>query len=217
MLDARHARVLVPAALILAAAGCSTIYYSVWEKLGYEKRDLLRSNVEEMREDQQEVGEQFESALEKIRAIYGLEGGDLEKRYDALNSEYERATERADDLRGRIRDVEDVAQDLFREWKDEAEQISDAQLRRRSLQQLSQTRARYARLADAMQRSEKSMDPVLTKLRDQVLFLKHNLNAQAIGSVEGEALDIEQDIRLLIDDLQASIRRADEFISQLPE
>ncbi len=217
MSASRRAPLVALAALLVPVAGCSTIYYSVWEKLGYEKRDLLRENVEEMREDQQKVGEQFESALEKIRAIYGLDGGDLEDRYDALRSEYDRAEERANDLRGRIDDVEDVAEDLFREWENEADQITDQRLRARSLQQLSQTRQRYARLADAMQQSESSMEPVLTKLRDQVLFLKHNLNAQAIGSVEDEALDIEQDVRLLIDDLRASIRRADEFIEQLPE
>jgi len=38
------------------------------------------------------------------------------------------------------------------------------------------------------------MDPVLEAFEDQVLFLKHNLNAQAIGALENELGQIRQDV-----------------------
>lgn len=210
-------RILGLIACVLFCTSCATIYYNVWEKLGWEKRDLLRDSVEDVRSDQEDVSEQFQSALERIKEIYGLDGGDLEDQYEALNREYERSEEKAEQLRERIRDVEQIAEDLFREWQRESEMISDANLRSRSQQQLAETQRRFSRLSRAMSESEAGMNPVLTKLRDQVLFLKHNLNAQAIGSISLEVREIEQQVDDLIDDLRVSIRRADEFIKTLPE
>ncbi len=57
------------------------------------------------------------------------------------------------------------------------------------------------------------MDPVLAKLKDHVLFLKHNLNAQAIASLKSELLTVEGNIESLIKDLNASIQEADSFIA----
>ena len=210
-------RSVVGGTILLGLMGCSTIYYSIWETLGQEKRDLLRSNIEDVREEQEEVSEQFESALEQIKFIYGFEGGGLEEQYDALKREYDRSVEKADDLRDRIDKVEEISTDLFAEWASELESISDADLRRRSREQLDATKNRYARLESAMERSEEGLAPVLQKFNDQVLFLKHNLNAQAIGSLEVEVRDIEKDVGSLVSDLQASIRQADEFIRELPQ
>jgi hypothetical protein len=208
---------LALALALLSSTACSTVYYSVWEKLGYEKRDLLRGNVEDVREDQQQVGEQFASALEEIKAIYGLDGGDLEKQYDRFKGEYERSVEKADALRTRIRKTKEVANDLFAEWERELEMISDPDLRRRSAGQLSTTRARFGRLSAALDTTETGLDPVLQRFQDQVLFLKHNLNAQAVGGLETEVRSIESEVDDLLADLRDSIRQADEFIRGLPE
>jgi hypothetical protein len=53
------------------------------------------------------------------------------------------------------------------------------------------------------------------KLRDHVLYLKHNLNAQAIASLKGEAANIQDEIARLIKDMNASIAQADEFIKTI--
>ena len=59
------------------------------------------------------------------------------------------------------------------------------------------------------------MDPVLAKFKDQVLFLKHNLNAQAISSLKGELVSVEGNVELLIKELNASIKEADAFIATI--
>ncbi len=202
--------------LALSAAGCSTVYYSVWETLGKEKRDLLRDNVEGVREDQEDVSEQFESTLERIRAVYGIDGGELEEKYDRLKKDYERSVERAGELKDRIQTVGEIAADLFAEWDREIGEISDASLRDRSRSQLQATQGRYRELEAALEKTEEGLDPVLTRFKDQVLFLKHNLNAQAIGSLEAEVRDIQRDVDGLLGDLRASIQEADQFIQGLP-
>jgi hypothetical protein len=68
-----------------------------------------------------------------------------------------------------------------------------------------------------MKRAEKKIAPVLAAFRDQVLFLKHNLNAQAIAYLKGEIVSIETDVASLIKYMEASINEADAFIKSIVE
>jgi hypothetical protein len=193
------------------------VYYSALEQVGVYKRDLLKKKVVAARDEQQEAGEQFQDALTRLKSLYGFDGGNLEKEYRGLQSDFEKSEEHAEDVRERIREVEQVAGDLFAEWEKELEQIQSASLRQKSRDQLGQTRQRYQELHAALSQAEKTMEPVLVQFRDHVLYLKHNLNAQAIASLRGEAVSIQNDIAKLIDDMNKAIQRADEFIKTLPE
>ncbi len=189
--------------------------YSALEQVGVEKRHILKGRVEDGRDDQRAAQEQFQTTLEAFQAATGFEGGDLEDVYDDLNAEYERSEARAQAVRDRIDSIEHVAAALFDEWEDELGQISDAGLRAGSKRRLQETQRAYARLIGAMRRASERMDPVLTAFRDRVLALKHNLNAAAIASLEGDLASIQGDVQRLIDDLGASIAEADAFIGQL--
>ena len=203
--------------VLVAAAGCSTAYYSTWEMLGKEKRDLLRSNVEEVRDDQQEAADQFESALDRLRQLYDVDAGELEDVYDTLNKDYEKSKDRADDLSEQIEKIDSIANDLFDEWDSEIGEISSSDLQAKSRQKLNESRQNYASLETALRKSEASMKPVLTQLHDNVLYLKHNLNAAAVGGLSSEVQTIEADIEDLIADMTASIAEADRFLQTLPE
>lgn len=202
--------------LLVALTGCSSTYYSAWEKMGVYKRDLLKKRVVAARDEQKEAGQQFKDALTRLKELYGFKGGDLEKVYDSLKSDLDRSSSKADAVRKRVKEVEGVSADLFSEWETELKQISSASLRDKSREQLSQTRDRYETLHQALKSAEKSMDPVLAQFRDQVLYLKHNLNAQALSSLQKEALNIQDDITNLLAEMDRSIRQADSFIKQLP-
>jgi hypothetical protein len=202
--------------LLVATSACRSTYYAAWEKMGKYKRDLLKDDVQKVREDQQAAAEQFKDALTRLRELYHVEGGDLEKTYDRLKAEYDRSKSRADAVRTRIKNVEQVSSDLFKEWADEAKSISNSRLREDSELKLRETQRKYEALHAAMKRAEGSMDPVLNQLRDQVTYLKHNLNAQAIGALKLEAVDVEKEIQQLIQDMNASISEAESFIRTMP-
>ena len=202
--------------LLLLNGGCRSAMYSTYEKFGVYKRDLLKKRVIAARNEEKEAGEQFKDALTKLREMYGASGSDLEKTYDKLKAEYDASVLKADAARKRVRDMETVAADLFREWENEIKQITAESMRSSSRDQLRQTRARYDEMHAALKRAENSMEPVLIKFRDHVLYLKHNLNAQAIASLKGEAVSIQNDIARLIDDMNASVQQADDFIKQMP-
>ena len=200
---------------ILLLSGCRSAYYSAWEKFGVYKRDLLKKRVVAARDEQKAAGEQFKDALTRLKEVSGFSGGDLEKTYNSLNKDYERSAERAEAVHKRVRDVETVAEDLFSEWEKELKEISTDQLREDSRNKLRDTRRRYDDLHTALRRAEQSMDPVVRRFHDEVLYLKHNLNAAAIASLKGEASSIQLEISKLLEDMNAAIAQADKFIGTL--
>lgn len=196
-------------------AGCSSAYYKTLEGFGIEKRQILVDRVESARDAQDDASEQFASALEQFRAAVDFDGGDLEKIYDRLNAEYERSVAEADQVADRIDAVATVAEDLFEEWDDELDNYSRDDLRRDSERLLNQTRSRYEQLMRSMRRAESTMEPVLDAFQDNVLVLKHNLNARAIGSLRSELVSIERDTERLIAAMNESIAEANAFIESM--
>ena len=105
-----------------------------------------------------------------------------------------------------------MADDLFDEWERERDEISNANLRRKSGQQLKASRSRSQALLTAMRKAEARMQPVLTSFKDHVLYLKHNLNSQAVAALESELDGIENDVGRLIREMEASIAEAQGFL-----
>ncbi len=192
-------------------------YFDSLEKVGLEKRELLVKRVDKAKDSQEEAQEQFKDALEQFQSLIDYDGGDLEKMYNKLSGEYDSAEARATEVRERIDKVENVALALFDEWQAEIDQFENASYRRNSQTKLKQTRTRYQGLIATMKKASASMDPVLVKLQDQVLFLKHNLNAQVLGSLDTEATLLEGDITRLISDMQSSIAEAEKFIEEMTQ
>jgi len=202
-------------AWLLLLCSCQTTYYALWEKVGKEKRHLLKDNVEKVREEQADASEQFSSVVERIKAMYGFDGGDLESIYEKIRSDYRACEARADAVRDRVGKVERIGADLFEEWEAEIATIENLKFQAKSKASLQDTRTRFDRLQRSMARAEASMDPVLRNLRDYVLYLKHNLNAQAVGSLRREVADIEAEVASLIKDMNRSIQEADAFIESM--
>jgi hypothetical protein len=206
---------LVLLATVLTFTACRSTYYAAYEKFGVHKRDLLKKRVVAARDEQQEASQEFKDALTRLKEITKFDGRELEAQYRKLQADFDSCSERAAAVRGRIRDVETVAGDLFTEWENEIGQIGTESLRATSRRQLRDTRARYEEMVTALKKAEASMEPVLLKLKDYVLALKHSLNAAAIASLRGESAGIQKEIAKLISDMNTSILQADEFLKGL--
>jgi polyhydroxyalkanoate synthesis regulator phasin len=204
---------VLPCTAAVLFTGCTTAYYGTMEKFGVHKRDIMADRVKDGRESQQDAKKQFANALEQFKSVVKAPGGSLEDKYNKLNAEYERCKTRAQEVSDRIDSIERVSKDLFAEWRQEIKQYANADLARRSQEQYDRSQALYAPMIAAMRRAESTMKPVLTAFHDQVLFLKHNLNAQSIASLKGELAGLETNIAALIRDMEASIREADGFLA----
>lgn len=200
---------------IFTLTGCQSAYYSAMEQVGYHKRDIMVDRVEEAKESQQDAQQEFTSALEALSALTNFDGGELETVYNQINDKYEDSEKAAEDVRSRIAAIEDVSEALFSEWQSELDLYTSAKLRRSSEQKLRETKASYKTMLSAMKRAEDKMTPVLNTLRDNTLYLKHNLNASAIGSLQGEFSSLEKDIQYAIKQMNAAIAESDKFLQKL--
>lgn len=179
------------------------------------KREILVDRVEETKESQEESQKEFQSALERLTTLINFNGGELQEAYNLLNDDYQSSLAAAAEVSSNIDKVEDVANALFDEWQDELEQYSSANLKRESAKQLSQTQRQFERLLRSMRSSEAKMQPVLDSLQDNVLYLKHNLNAQAVSAIKGEFTGLKRDISALIADMNRSIEDSNKFIAEM--
>lgn len=202
-------------AISLGLVSCNSVYYSAMEKMGFEKRDLLISAVKKARGEQKEAGEEFQDAMTQLKKLTGYHGGNLESAYDKFKAEYDDCEQQANSVRSQVREVDQVARDLFREWESEARQYESAALAADSRRKLAETKARFEQLSRSLHVAESTMDPVLRQFRDQVLYLKHNLNAAAIGSLRGTADNIQANIQRLLEQMNRSIAEANRFIQTL--
>jgi len=211
----RHAKWIVLLTAVISLTACETVVYDALEKVGYHKRDILIDRIDAAQASQTEGQEQFKSALEQFKSVINFDGGDLEVTYDQLNDEYEASVDAADEIHERIDSVKNVADALFDEWQEELEQYSNASLRRDSERQLKDTRRRYSKVLGAMRRAENAIDPVLASLKDNTLYLKHNLNARAIASLKNELGTVDNDVNALLTAMQQAINESNAFIDEL--
>ena len=213
MLKIKRTLLILSTFLILSA--CSSAYYSAMEKVGIHKRDIMVDRVVDAKESQQDAQEQFKSALEEMTALINFDGGDLEEQYNIIQEQYEDSKKAAELVSSRIEKIEGVSDALFEEWQEELEEISSANLKRESSTKLKQTERRYRSLIKSMRKAESKMAPVLSALKDNSLFLKHNLNAKAIGALQGEMVSIKKDVKALVKDMNAAIEQSQKFIDML--
>lgn len=213
----RNLVVFLPLLLAFVISGCSSTYYNAMEKVGKHKRDIMVDRVERARDSQAEAQVQFKSALEQFDSVVKLKETNLKKAYDSLNTEYEKSEAAAERVSSRIERVEDVAEALFEEWEDELEQYQSKALRRSSKDQLQKTKERYRDMLASMHQAEASMEPVLRIFKDNVLFLKHNLNAQAIGSLQSEFANLKGEINVLLRKMNDAIESSNSFIAEIRE
>ncbi len=217
---------LMPQVLLKKAIGsvservvkkCRGVYYKTKESFGQHKRDIVVYRVEDASDTLEKTKEQFQETLERFKSIAHFEGGSLEHKYRQLQSHYDSAQAKADAVSNKIISIEEVSEALFAEWENELLQYTNRALKSQSNRQLKTTRIHYGRLMRAMHNAEKKITPVLAVFKDQVLFLKHNLNAQAIVALRHELVVIGVDISHLIIAMEKSINEANGFVSTLVE
>lgn len=208
---------IILSAMMVGLCGCSTMYYGAMEKFGVHKRDILMDRVKDARDSQDEAKTQFLSAMDQFKSVVNFTGGDLEKEYNRLNDALQSSESRAQAVRDRIKAVEDVSQALFKEWRGEIKQYSSDALRNASQRKYDQTVDKYDDLLRAMKNAESKLEPVLVSMRDQVLFLKHNLNARAIAGLSSELASVQGNVDSLIRDMDTAIQQADQFIATLKD
>lgn len=200
---------------MVSLSGCQSAYYSAMEQVGVHKRDILVDRVEDAQKSQEKAQKQFKSALDQLTELIQFDGKDLQRQFKKTEQQYDACRTAADDVSNRINSIESVADALFKEWNAELKQYSNNTLKQESARKLKETQQRYKTLLASMRKAEQKMAPVLSALQDNTLYLKHNLNAQAIGALQGEFQNIKQDIEILLKEMNTAISQSTQFIQSL--
>ena len=208
-------KLLVIVAVVGLLTACQSAYYAAAEKVGYHKRDILVDRVEDARDAQQDAEEEFQSALEQLSELISFDGGELQAVYEDLSDSYEQSLAAAETVSSRIDAIGDVSEALFAEWETEIEEFSNARFKSESSAKLRETKRRYDKMFAVMRKSEQRMQPVLVALKDNVLYLKHNLNARAVAALKVEFGRIEKDIAALVAEMRRSIASSNQFIESM--
>lgn len=193
------------------------VYYNARESIGDHKRTIVVSQVEQACVSLQDTRDEFQDALERFKSLVSVSETTLDHKYNLLNRQYQFCRAKSEAVSDRIRAIEDVSEALFIEWERELDEYTNRSLRNLSRQQLKAARQNYARLIKSMRRAEAKIQPVLLAFKDQVLYLKHNLNAQAIAALRHEFIEIGIDISQLIHAMEQTIAEANQFVSTLVE
>lgn len=214
MVSYRHSLMLLAAA---SFAACSTVKYEALEQVGVYKRDILVDRVEDARDSQADTREEVLAAYEELNILIGEEGGELERQYKRLNRKVERSKDAIEELDDHLAAIDEVSADLFEEWEEELAEYNSAALRADQEQKLRESRRQFTSLRQRMQVARDRVDPVMAVLNDNVLYLKHSLNARALDALRGEATALEGKVDALIADMQVAIDEANAFINQMRE
>lgn len=198
-------------------SGCENTYYAAMEKIGQHKRDILIDRVESASSSQEEAQQEFKDALTHLSSLINFDGGDLSQQYELSKSHFDASQSAAKDVTDKITSIESVAEALFDEWQNEIDLYGSKSLKAQSQAKLRTTQRNYLNLIKSMRKAEDRMSPVLSSLQDNVLFLKHNLNAKAVGALQGEYLTIKRDVQRLIDDMNSAIDQSNRFVDQITE
>ena len=195
-----------------------TAYYQSRETLlGDHKRDLVVMQVDQACHSLRESRDQFVDALEQFKSLINVQESPLQLRYQLLKRHYDQCRFKAEQVSDRIQAIEHVSEALFTEWETELNLYSNRVLRSRSQQQLKKSRHHYARLLKTLQLAEMRIHPVLADFQDQVLSLKHNLNAHAIAALRNDFIEIGVDITKLVEVMEKTINEASQFVSILSD
>ena len=207
-------RLLIIPFTVFTLFGCGSMYQGAMEKMGadVDKRETMITRVEEARDAQIEAKKQFQSALEKFQNMVRFEGGDLEREYEELKSTVQRCEERTEDVRARLKGVEEVSADFFDEWRKDIQKYDSDELRDTSREKLENAKEKYESMMAAMRQAKSRLGQTLIPFQDQVLYLQNNLNTKSVEGLSGELENIRSDVDELVKVLEKSIKQTTDFL-----
>lgn len=180
------------------------------------KNVMLKQSAAQVRDDQVKTLQILDGALERLRETYKPKQTALATAYEDWKKIYNEFAVHIDDADRHISELNKIADDLFAEWAQEAEMISDSNLKSRSLDKLQDTKEHYQDIQEHLIDKRANAQDITIKLRDRVLFIKHSLNAESLEVLQEEASDIETDMEDMRDDMEKELVQLNDFIGTLP-
>ena len=158
---------------------------------------------------------QLTKTLEVYNSLLSDTATNRKDLYKKLQKEMDNTEKKRAEIATRKDEMDVEAQTLFKSWADSAKDISDPDLRKRTEERLSKTKASYGEIATAGAKATEMYAPVMKSLGDQVTYLGHDLNASAVASLKPNAAKLKTQADELVKRIDDTMATANKTISTL--
>jgi len=158
---------------------------------------------------------QFIKTIDVYNSILAEDAKDRKKLYKKLQSEMAATQEKRAEVGRRADHMRLEAGIVFKSWADSTVGIESPDLRKRSEERLEKTKDRCAEIQSAGQSAVDVYAPVMKALQDQVTYLGHDLNAEAVASLKPDAEKVNAQAQELTKRLDEAIAVANQNINAL--
>ena len=158
---------------------------------------------------------QLRKTMDVYNALMADDAKDRRKLYKSLQKEMDNTEKRRAKIGDEATKMKTEADTLFAQWAQSAAAIDNADLRKRSEERLSATKASYAEIETVGQKATDLYGPFMKDLQDQVTFLGHDLNSSAVASLKPEAAKLNEKAETLVKSIDDTITTANQNIAAL--
>jgi hypothetical protein len=156
---------------------------------------------------------QVQKTLDTYNSLVQGKAEDPKKAYKNLQKEMERCDDRVADVQRKRDEMQVEADKYFGDWNSSLAGISDPGLRKQSEDRLSKARAQYDGILEATEAAGADFKPFMTSLKDQVVYLGHDLNPAALKSLAGTASKLNGDATALFGKIDGAVSKANSYIT----
>jgi ElaB/YqjD/DUF883 family membrane-anchored ribosome-binding protein len=162
-----------------------------------------------------ETKQQLQKTMDVYNSLMADGAQDLPKLYKDLQKQMEDTQKRREKIKQEAATMSTEAEALFTSWSASAAAIENPDLRKKSEDRLAKTKASYEQIGKAGDKASDLYDPFMKALQDQVTYLGHDLNADALASLKPEAQKINQEADKLMKSIDDTITTANTNIGAL--
>jgi hypothetical protein len=158
---------------------------------------------------------QLMKTMEVYNSLFADEATDRRKIYNQIQKEMENTDRRRARISEEAAKMNAEADTLFKGWADSTAAIENPDLRERSEERLNATRASYGEIGTVGQKAADLYAPFMKALQDQITYLGHDLNPEAVASLKPDAEKLNERSDKLIQSIDDTIATANKNIGAL--
>jgi hypothetical protein len=201
-------------AVALAALGLATLATAQSNEGVKQTERLIKASGNTVKA----IGEtkvQLMKTMDVYNALMADDATDRKKLYKSVQKEMDNTEKRRMKITEEAAKMKSEADTLFAQWAESAAAIENPDLRKRSEDRLEATKASYAEIEAVGQKAADLYPPFMKDLQDQITYLGHDLNAEAVASLKPEVAKLNEKAQALVRSLDDTIGTANQKISAL--
>ena len=158
---------------------------------------------------------QLMKTMEVYNSLFADDADNRKKIYNNIQKEMENTEKRRGKIVEEAAKMNAEADALFKDWTNSTAAIESPDLRKRSEERLNATKASYAEIGTAAQKAGDMYGPFMKALQDQITFLGHDLNPDAVASLKPDAAKLNERADQLIRSIDDTIATSNKNIGAL--